>query len=1214
MAEGNTYNAPNLPLSGTETLTIFQQQGGKVVTRTATVEQIAVAPFGFIDGDVEISSTGEATVIGINGTPLGETTPTAGNVLLANGTDFLSTPLSGDVSLGGDGTATVNANVAGGFPRLDGNGGLSAQTVIPTGGSTSETLAAVAALAVFAAQTPNVYTFLTNVAAIASYTGNSPAIRTAGYAAIGDGGGAFYTQTNTGFPAAGITDGLGRLWYYSDVFNDKGNIKQFGCVQGVDISGLWTAIDTFLATHGKTMFVPALPNNAAWTQNAPLNSTVARLEFEAMANINFNPLTCVFQATFAPAAPVGSETPTSVMTPTTSPVNNSLNGAAALPIAVGMALYGTGASGPSTILQNLGGGQWLVSNTITHASAVTVNAAADLTTAITQTSNSMSHYGGYITGPDGSVPATANLVTQRYIFVTSQNLTLTITGNTAVVTSGNGQSIVTGNQLIGPNLFGTLANGTVVSPKNVYITNPTPGAANPTLTLSPPSGVTLTNYSGAGTFTTTNLPNSNALASGCVGISYYNTAKGKVEFQNASNFKFGFSSNSYQGHIYTYNCNGTGWFSGKHWITNSYDYHETDSGYSGAVTGISCGNSSDMGGNGGGITAILTRCWLGSQVPYIGLQLNTTNAAVNASASGFYIKMIGGSGGNIKEAAFQSLPGATNALNLDTANIYWSGSNVNNMPGTLVSKPRTAMFELGLINGFTANPLNSLYAADTNEAGNYLQVALQGTAAPAGGPLELGYVQSTNIYRFSSNFQNWVNPPYRNTAAFKGDFEQAQGLAYAPNMLQNPEQNTAGNALSTGGGNWTVVSGSMAVTSSSYSSSDLAAIPLKSNDILRYGTNPQVTKIVATGGSGTIGLPVFGNNGHVGTNQPVWLRFSTVQIGATGVQIGYNLGTTDGKYLYNNTQNFSGQNVYSEVFGVDESPGSVGSTTGIISLATVSLNAAGTLYVIGMMAGTGNPGPYNPLPYAYAPNGMMIGGGATVTSQNGVLVFAGAGAPTITTFPAGSVYLQNNATTGNTGIWSLVAGAWVSAAPSGTQGSPWMVLRPQSGYYRCLTQLSGGTVASGSGAFSTTTAYFQPISAPNAITVSQLGIDVVTAATGSVTVGIYTNNSGGSADQPLSLLGSVSISTGATGSIFTALSNAINLVPGVIYWIGIIQVGTATIRQIGSGAVWSGLGISPTTGSYGTMLSIAGSGGALPATFSGTPTMYTGNVPMIICQ
>jgi hypothetical protein len=32
------------------------------------------------------------------------------------------------------------------------------------------------------------------------------------------------------------------------------------------------------------------------------------------------------------------------------------------------------------------------------------------------------------------------------------------------------------------------------------------------------------------------------------------------------------------------------------------------------------------------------------------------------------------------------------------------------------------------------------------------------------------------------------------------------------------------------------------------------------------------------------------------------------------------------------------------------------------------------------------------------------------------------------------------------------------------------------------------------------------------------------------------------------------------------------------------------------------------------MLSIAGSGGALPATFSGTPTMYSGNVPMIICQ
>jgi hypothetical protein len=87
-----------------------------------------------------------------------------------------------------------------------------------------------------------------------------------------------------------------------------------------------------------------------------------------------------------------------------------------------------------------------------------------------------------------------------------------------------------------------------------------------------------------------------------------------------------------------------------------------------------------------------------------------------------------------------------------------------------------------------------------------------------------------------------------------------------------------------------------------------------------------------------------------------------------------------------------------------------------------------------------------------------------------------------------------------------------------------------------------------------------------------------------------------------------------SGTVKTAAQLYTELVPGVIYWIGIIQVGTATIRQIGNGAVWSGLGISPTTGYYGTMLSIAGSGGALPATFSGTPTMYSSNVPMIICQ
>lgn len=56
---------------------------------------------------------GDEVVTQINGNPLGDTTPTSGHTLIANGTTWVSQGISGDVALSSGGTttlATVNSN------------------------------------------------------------------------------------------------------------------------------------------------------------------------------------------------------------------------------------------------------------------------------------------------------------------------------------------------------------------------------------------------------------------------------------------------------------------------------------------------------------------------------------------------------------------------------------------------------------------------------------------------------------------------------------------------------------------------------------------------------------------------------------------------------------------------------------------------------------------------------------------------------------------------------------------------------------------------------------------------------------------------------------------------------------------------------------------------------------------------------------------------
>ena len=112
MAQGNTYPAPSLPLTGAEQFTIYQQNGAVVGTFTATISQIAEAlPTLSFENPPPIGSitpnTGKFTTLTATGTSTLATVNSTGGAL--NGTIGATTPAAGTFT-----TATINGYI--GYP------------------------------------------------------------------------------------------------------------------------------------------------------------------------------------------------------------------------------------------------------------------------------------------------------------------------------------------------------------------------------------------------------------------------------------------------------------------------------------------------------------------------------------------------------------------------------------------------------------------------------------------------------------------------------------------------------------------------------------------------------------------------------------------------------------------------------------------------------------------------------------------------------------------------------------------------------------------------------------------------------------------------------------------------------------------------------------------------------------------------------------------
>jgi len=121
-----TFNAKGLATSATNlsgdlttsgsvaTLATVNSNVGTFTALTVNGKGLTTAATNLsLTGDVTGTASGSslsASVVKINGVPLGSTTATSGNLLIANGTSWVSNPTSGDVTIDSSGVMTIGAN------------------------------------------------------------------------------------------------------------------------------------------------------------------------------------------------------------------------------------------------------------------------------------------------------------------------------------------------------------------------------------------------------------------------------------------------------------------------------------------------------------------------------------------------------------------------------------------------------------------------------------------------------------------------------------------------------------------------------------------------------------------------------------------------------------------------------------------------------------------------------------------------------------------------------------------------------------------------------------------------------------------------------------------------------------------------------------------------------------------------------------------------
>lgn len=867
-------------------------------------------------------------IVSVAGTPTidGNSVWHAGDWIIWNGTSWSDisgqvNPVSSVAGLQGAITTAQLASALAGSTALNAAGG---QLNVVLGTAANTAAAGNDSRITGAVQTSSVYTFLTNVAAIASYIGNAPSIRTAGYYAAGDGGGAFYTQTNTGTPA--IVDGSGRDWYLQDVSGGEVNILHFGAKPdgATDMQPAWAAADAYAAANGKAVFVPCAPPGGSWKLITPMVTTARHLRFEAA---------------YAPG-------------------------------------LGTG--------------------TVVHfAPTITT----DLVSAITLTGNGVLAENVSVSGPS-AMPSLATMMTSGWV-IASASFQGTISG------SGTTMNVVSG-------LTGTPAVGQQVSGAGMNSVATITAVSGSTLTISPAQPV----ISVSQTFTTCALPNYSAFKAGPVGIAV--AAQAVLRSCYTTGVKVGILLNNTGGHCSFHDCTAGGFF-GYYVLDNSYDFAWFGGSSGGVWAGFAFGTTNFVGSN-GGLQGTFFRVQMPLNAAYHIYQFQ--DSTFTGNSGGFNGSLYGCSFESCSEAAIQTLPTSANTINLVSCSQQWGYSS---LPNTITPAPQQNLFSLGLLSQFAAtpNPSNtatSAWAASTMGAGAYLQYSLTAQITPrVNNGVDLRSLDNNLNLSQGSSFGNWYRNYRSIENAQKADFGVKRDLLSSANLLANPEQNIGGNGLSGSGGNWAVSSSTVTVGPfSSFSELAGVSIPQSVQEVL--GTNPMVIKIVQTGTNNTAVLSAAANTPTVGVSVSLWMRFWHLQL-ASPQQIGYRLIAHSGDYIYNGTAT-PAAGLITEFLGVNQNLASAGDTTGIVASLSIFLNSATTVYLLGVMVGLGEIGPYNPLSTAYASNGLAVGDGSVTDAQNAVHIITGTGAPTSTTQPAGTLYLRKDGTA--TGLYQYLNGAWVA--------------------------------------------------------------------------------------------------------------------------------------------------------------------------------------------